>query len=114
MVLFQQIGDYLLTLPQQIEPFTSVEDPAFSAAMTNTQLPYITNEKGMLNFIALFLINNADFFTLQMFIDTENFLELLIYEQFIYLLMQNLLSAKLLVFYTNFYRNCKFPKIICI
>ena len=74
MVLFQQIGDYLLTLPQQIEPFTSVEDPAFSAAMTNTQLPY-TNEKGMLKCIAL---NNADFFTLQIFIDTENFLELLI------------------------------------
>ncbi len=38
-----QIGDYLLTLPQQIEPFTSMEDPALVAAMENSHLPYINN-----------------------------------------------------------------------
>ena len=38
-----QIGDYLLTLPQQIEPFTSMDDTALVAAMENSHLPYINN-----------------------------------------------------------------------
>ena len=35
-----QIGDYLLTLPQQLEPFTSQESPALSAALKQSHLPF--------------------------------------------------------------------------
>ncbi|CAI8022795.1 Conserved oligomeric Golgi complex subunit 7 [Geodia barretti] len=35
-----EIGDYLLTLPQQLEPFTSQESPALSAALKQSHLPF--------------------------------------------------------------------------
>ena len=35
-----QIGDYLLTLPQQLEPFITQENPALEAAMKAGNLPY--------------------------------------------------------------------------
>ena len=35
-----QIGDYLLTLPQQLEPFTSQESPALITALKHGHLPF--------------------------------------------------------------------------
>lgn len=35
-----QIGDYLLTLPQQLEPFTSQETPALTTALKHSHLPF--------------------------------------------------------------------------
>ena len=35
-----QIGDYLLTLPQQLEPFITQENPALEAAMKAGNLPF--------------------------------------------------------------------------
>ena len=35
-----QIGDYLLTLPQQLEPFTSQDSPALAAALRDGRLPF--------------------------------------------------------------------------
>ena len=39
-----QIGDYLLTLPQQLEPFTSPDNPALAAALKTGRLPYPDTE----------------------------------------------------------------------
>ena len=36
----RQIGDYLLTLPQQLEPFITQENPALEAAMKAGNLPF--------------------------------------------------------------------------
>ncbi len=41
-----QIGDYLLTLPQLLEPFTSQDSPALSAALRDGRLPYPDTEGG--------------------------------------------------------------------
>ena len=35
-----QIGDYLLTLPQQLEPFTSQDNPALLHALKHGRLPF--------------------------------------------------------------------------
>ena len=35
-----QIGDYLLTLPQQLEPFITQENPALEVAMKAGNLPF--------------------------------------------------------------------------
>ena len=39
-----QIGDYLLTLPQQLDPFTSQDSPALLAALKAGRLPYPDTE----------------------------------------------------------------------
>ena len=37
---YLQIGDYLLTLPQQLEPFITQENPALEVAMKTGNLPF--------------------------------------------------------------------------
>lgn len=44
LFLSPQIGDYLLTLPQQLEPFTSQDNPALMAALQRGKLPYTSGE----------------------------------------------------------------------
>lgn len=39
-----EIGDYLLTLPQQLEPFTSQDSPSLVAALQRGHLPYMDTE----------------------------------------------------------------------
>lgn len=43
---YNQIGDYLLTLPQQLEPFITQENPALEAAMKAGNLPF-PDQQGM-------------------------------------------------------------------
>ena len=39
-----QIGDYLLTMPQQLEPFTSQDNPALSHALKHGRLPFLDGQ----------------------------------------------------------------------
>jgi hypothetical protein len=40
-----KIGQYLMTLPQQLEPFTMEDNPAIIAALKHGKLPF-TDEQG--------------------------------------------------------------------
>lgn len=40
MSLFFQIGQYLMTLPQQLEPFTMENNPMLTVAIKYGKLPY--------------------------------------------------------------------------
>ena len=42
--LFLQIGQYIMTLPQQLEPFTTQENPALEKALQAGRLPYPPEE----------------------------------------------------------------------
>ena len=42
--LFAQIGDYLLTMPQQLEPFTSQDNPALNHALQHGRLPFLEGQ----------------------------------------------------------------------
>ena len=45
-----QIGDCLLTMPQQLEPFTSQDNPALSHALKHGRLPFLDGQgKALLN-----------------------------------------------------------------
>ena len=46
-----QIGDYLLTLPQQLEPFTSQDSPALTAALKHSHLPFPPTDGEMICYI---------------------------------------------------------------
>lgn len=39
-ILTHQIGQYVMTLPQQLEPFTSQDNPMLDKAMETGRLPY--------------------------------------------------------------------------
>ena len=39
-IFYQKIGDYLLTLPQQLEPFITQDNPGLAAAMKAGNLPF--------------------------------------------------------------------------
>ena len=42
-----QIGQYLMTLPQHLDPFTVQDSPALTVALRHSKLPY-TSEQGSL------------------------------------------------------------------
>ena len=42
-----QIGQYLMTLPQNLDPFTVQDSPALTVALRHSKLPY-TSEQGSL------------------------------------------------------------------
>ena len=46
-VEFLQIGQYLMTLPQNLDPFTVQDSPALTVALRHSKLPY-TSEQGSL------------------------------------------------------------------
>ena len=49
LLLYVQIGDYLLTLPQQLEPFTSQDSPALAAALRDGRLPFPDTDSGLIS-----------------------------------------------------------------
>ena len=54
-----QIGDYLLTLPQQLEPFITQENPALEVAMKAGNLPFPDLEGlyDLLHFTSLYMVH---------------------------------------------------------
>ena len=45
-VVLPQIGQYLMTLPQHLDPFTVQDSPALTVALRHSKLPY-TSEQGI-------------------------------------------------------------------
>jgi len=45
MICFHfQIGQYLMTLPQQLDPFTLDDNPALAVALKHSKLPYTAEQ----------------------------------------------------------------------
>ena len=45
--LLLQIGQYLMTLPQHLDPFTVQDSPALTVALRHSKLPYTSEQGGL-------------------------------------------------------------------
>jgi len=61
-ILYCQVGQYLMTLPQQLEPFTMSDNPMLTVALKHGKLPYITTEIGQQSSTACLLTITSSLF----------------------------------------------------
>ena len=73
-----QVGQYLMTLPQQLEPFTMQDNPQVTVALKYGKLPYTTQQGNQLLFfsnitywVIVYFFENKIIYALQFFILIE-------------------------------------------